>query len=120
MLETYPNYNVDLAARFQQFHRMDIENLRAFIIRYSDRILFGTDIGTQPKTLGYEPTAEAYLRCFRLLETNEIVKGGFFSKTETRGLYLPIDVLENIYYKNAMKIYPRVKDVLIDLGYKVD
>ena len=36
------------------------------------------------------------------------------------GSDLPIDVLENIYYKNAMRLYPRVKGVLIHLGYRID
>ena len=117
MLETYPNFNVDLAARFQQFHMMDRDNLRKFMIKYSDRILFGTDISSQPRKDDPKQVAEQYMRCFKLLETDEIVKGGFFGEDETKGLALPQDVLEKIYYKNAARLYPRVKDVLKELGY---
>jgi len=117
VLETYPNVNVDLGARFQQFHRMDRDKLRKFMIEYADRILFGTDIGGQPREGRYAEVAESYHRAFQLLETDKAVKGGFFGGTETKGLALPADVLEKIYYRNAARLYPRVKDVLRGLGY---
>ncbi len=117
VLETYPNVNVDLGARFQQFNRMDRDKLRGFMIKYADRILFGTDIGGQPAEGKYRQVAESYYRAFQLLETDKVVKGGFFGSTETRGLALPTDVLEKIYYRNTARLYPRVKNVLRNLGY---
>lgn len=120
VLETYPNVHVDLGARFQVFHRMDREKLRNFMIKYADRILYGTDIGRQPKAGKYKQVAEMYYRSFQLLETGKIIQGGFYDKTETKGLALPIDVLEKIYYRNAARLYPRVKDALTQLGYKVE
>jgi predicted TIM-barrel fold metal-dependent hydrolase len=120
VLETYPNLHVDLAARFQQFHRIDRDKLRAFIIKYDDRILYGTDIGGQPKAGQYEQVAERYHRTFQLLETDRIIQGGFFGETQTKGLALPEDVLKKIYYQNAVRLYPRAKDVLIQLGYAID
>ena len=82
------------------------------MIEHADRILFGTDIGGQPREGRYEEVAESYRRAFQLLETDKVIKGGFFSGTETKGLALPVDVLEKIYYRNAARLYPRVKDVL--------
>lgn len=120
VLETYPNLHVDLAARFQQFHRMDREKLRNFMIKYADRILYGTDIGGQPKAGQYERVAEQYYRSFQLLETDRMIQGGFFGETQTKGLALPEDVLKKIYYLNAVRLYPRVKDVLIQLGYSIE
>jgi predicted TIM-barrel fold metal-dependent hydrolase len=119
VLETYPNVHVDLAARFQQFHRMDREKLRNFMIEYADRVLYGTDIGGQPEAGRYEQVAEMYYRSFQLLETGQTIRGGFFGETETKGLALPADVLEKIYYLNAVRLYPRVKNVLTELGYHV-
>ncbi len=84
------------------------------MIEHSDRILFGTDIGGQPREGRYSEVAEGYRRVFQLLETDQMIKGGFFGGTETRGLALPVDVLEKIYYRNAARLYPRVKDVLKD------
>ncbi len=120
VLETYPNLYVDLAARFQQFHRMDGKKLRDFMIKYADRILYGTDISGQPKTGQNEKVADRYLRTFLLLETDQVVRGGFFGETQTKGLALPEDVLKKIYYLNAIRLYPRVKDVLIQLGYPIE
>jgi len=119
VLETYPNVNLDLAARFQQFHRIDREKLRNFIIRYADRILFGTDISKQPAS-NVEDTVARYQRCFQLLETDQTVTGGFFGDTPTVGLALSHDVLEKIYYQNAVRIFPRVGAVLKKQGYDVE
>ncbi len=119
MLETYSNLHVDLAARFQQFHRMDRDKLRAFLIRFQDRILFGTDIGRVYG--GAESFAERYHRCFQLLESDETVQGCFFNtEQEYRGLALPRDVLKKIYWRNAVKIYPALKKSLTALGYAVE
>ena len=120
ILETYPNLHVDLAARFQQFPKMDREKLRAFMIKYADRILYGTDIGGQPKPGQYQNVAEQYHRTFQLLETDQMIRGGFFGATETKGLALPEDVLKKIYYLNAIRLYPRVKPVLIQIGYSIE
>jgi predicted TIM-barrel fold metal-dependent hydrolase len=120
VLETYPNLYVDLAARFQQFPQMDRDKLRDFMIKYADRILYGTDIGGQPKAGQYEQVAEQYHRTFQLLETDQVVRGGFFGETQTKGLALPEEVLKKIYYLNAARLYPRVKSVLIQRGYPIE
>ena len=117
LLTTFPNLNIDLGATFQYYSLVNRDNLRAFIIEWSDRILYGTDIGkwTEP---GETPVrVEQYLRTFRILETDAMVSGGFFGGPVIQGLDLPKVVLEKIYYKNAARIYPRVKEALIDLGY---
>ncbi|MFC1563046.1 amidohydrolase family protein, partial [candidate division KSB1 bacterium] len=120
ILETYPNVYLDTAARFKDFYSMKLENIRNFMIKYSDRILFGTDISNQTKGGQYIETAEKYNRCFQALETDKVLPSGFFGDREIKGIALPIDVLEKIYYKNAVKLYPRIKDVLTNLGYTVE
>ena len=65
------------------------------MIDYSDRILFGTDIGRTPPAQ-IERLAERYFNCFRILETDELVRGSFFGDQETKGLKLPLEVLEKI------------------------
>ena len=54
---------------------------------------------------------------FEILETDHLVKGSFFSSQPIQGLNLPEDVLEKIYYKNAARVYPKVKEQLEKLGY---
>ena len=76
----------------------------------------------QPLREKVEITAERYHRCFEILETDKIVRAGFYpgpgaGTKEVKGMALPIDVLEKIYYKNAARLYPRVKDVLKQMGY---
>lgn len=120
MLATFPNLNLDLAATFQYYHLVSRENLREFMIEWSDRILFGTDVGAWSDPTVTSQRAEQYFRAFKILETNENVERGFFGGSETKGLNLPEEVLEKIYYKNAMRLYPNVRDSLIKLGYEVE
>ncbi len=119
MLATFPNFNVDLAATFQYYYLLDRENLRAFMIEWVDRILYGTDISAFKNPEEAESRTEQYIRTFKILETDERVEGGFFSMNPTQGLLLPRDVLEKIYYQNAARIYPHVKEQLLELGYDV-
>jgi predicted TIM-barrel fold metal-dependent hydrolase len=123
-METYPNAYLDLAARLKDFYAMDTDKIRNFFIKYADRIMFGTDISNQPQKGKNQEVAEAYNRCFKILETDGVFTSEFFSpagKGNTiKGISLPFDVLEKIYYKNAMKVYPRIKDELKKLGYKVE
>ncbi|MEN8226886.1 MAG: amidohydrolase family protein [Bacteroidota bacterium] len=109
LLETYPNFHVDLAATFQYYHSVNQENLRDFFMEYSDRILYGTDNGIIKKS-DIPNLVDRYIKTFQILETDDPVKGGFFGKSMTTGLNLPKDVLEKIYFKNAQKIYPGLKE----------
>lgn len=120
MLATYPNLNIDLAATFQYFSLVQHDNLRSFMIENADRILFGTDVGhwDSPKaTPGY---AERYHRSFQILESDEMVQGDFFGGKPIHGLNLPREVLEKIYFRNAVRIYPGVRAAMMKLGYGVE
>lgn len=118
MLSTFPGLSVDLAATFQYFHLVDRDNLRDFVIEYADRVLFGTDISSLPQDQ-VEQRAQRYGQCFDILETEDLVPGGFFDQVPTPGLALPADVLEKIYWRNAVRIYPSLGEGLRDLGYTV-
>lgn len=109
LLSTYPNLHVDLAATFQYYHLLNRENLRDFLIEYADRILYGTDISTVSDK-NIESIAKRYLRTFLILETDGTIEGGFFGDAPTRGLALPEEVLEKIYYKNALRLYPKLAE----------
>jgi predicted TIM-barrel fold metal-dependent hydrolase len=122
VMETYPNVHLDLAARIGWFGFLDREKIRAFIIKYSDRILFGTDLSEQIVKEQPTLTARRYHRCFQILETEEIIPAGFYGapgegRKAVKGLALPMDVLEAIYFKNAVRLYPGVGDTLNDMGY---
>ena len=141
MLTTYPNLNVDMATTPEFVYHVDRENLRDFMIEYADRVLLGTDMGTQwfaPDLGGaadnYKTRAKNYKRYFDFLETDKVLPSDFVDvtkgqggarmgvegKRKIQGLALPIDVLEKIYFRNAMRIYPHVKANLKNLGYPVE
>ena len=101
MLARYPNWNVDLAARIAELGRQPYA-ARDFIIRWADRILFGTDAAPDPA---------AWSVYARFLETRDESfaydpDGGPGSQGRWRihGLGLPEDVLRAIYADNARRL----------------
>jgi predicted TIM-barrel fold metal-dependent hydrolase len=98
-LDAYPNLYVDIDARISELGRQPY-TARKFLIKYQDRILFGTD--TTPKR-------EAFRIYYRFLETDD----EYFDCAESHhlqgfwmiyGVFLPKEVLEKIYLKNAEKV----------------
>lgn len=101
-LEEYPNMYVDINARISELGRQPY-TARKFMIKYQDRILFGTDT---------RPDVVAYRVYYRFLETDdEYIDPAPSHHLQGRwmiyGLYLPDDVLEKIYNKNALKLLGR-------------
>jgi len=100
LLEEIPNMYVEIAAAVAELGRQPI-SARVFFVKYQDRILFGKDT--------YKP--EEYHTYFRILESNdEYFK--YFRKRHAfwrmYGLNLPDEVLEKVYYKNALIILPNI------------
>jgi predicted TIM-barrel fold metal-dependent hydrolase len=105
-LDAYPNLHVDIAARIAELGRAPY-TARAFFDRYADRILFATDGPRDPARLRLH---------WRLLETrdeyfpyseNDFPPQGFW---RIYGLDLPDDVLRKVYYENAARIIPGVRE----------
>lgn len=103
-LDRYPNFAVDTSARLGDLAMKDREALIAFMTRYQDRILFGTDIGLW----GNNP--------MEAIRTNIAMERAFYetdgameiAHQPTRGLALPESVLEKLYRANARAWYPGV------------
>jgi predicted TIM-barrel fold metal-dependent hydrolase len=103
-LDRYPNYYIDFDARISELGRQPY-TARRFFLKYQDRILFGTDTF---------PNAEAYRAYYRFLETDDEYWDcskshhlqGFWM---IYGIFLPPEVLEKIYYKNAERILVGLK-----------
>jgi len=98
-LDCYPNFYVDICARISDFGRQP-RTARKFLIKYQDRVLFGTDTPC---------IAEAYRIYYRFLETDDEYfdpSGGHHlqGRWMIYGVHLPDEVLEKIYNKNALKI----------------
>lgn len=103
-LEKYPNMYVDINARISELGRQPY-TCRKFMLKYQDRILFGTDT---------RPNLEAYQVYYRFLETDdEYINADPSHHRQGRwriyGVHLPDDVLEKIYNKNALNIFSQFK-----------
>jgi len=112
LFSTYPNFYVDISATCQYIPLVNRENLRDFYIEYQDRLLFGTDGGRVGDDNMVNYIAGRYANFFAILETDEVVPTGFFGNNPTKGLDLPREALEKIYYKNALKLYPGLKEAM--------
>ena len=115
MLSTYPNLYIELSATFSYLYLLNPENLRDFFIEYQDRVLYGSDFSRPTEKTNLESMARQYAVHFSILESDHEVVTGYRNSPTVRGLNLPKEVLEKIYYKNALKIYPGLKEAM---GFK--
>ena len=100
LLDTYPNLNVDIAARIGELGRQPYST-RALFVRHADRILFGADLGPEP---------DMYAVHYRFLETldesfdygTDPVPGQ--GRWQIHGLGLPDDALRKVYRDNARRV----------------
>jgi predicted TIM-barrel fold metal-dependent hydrolase len=98
-LHKYPNMYVDIDARISELGRQPY-SARRFFLKYSDRIMFGTDT---------TPRRDAYRVYYRFLETDDEYfdcsashhRQGFWN---IYGIFLPPDILEKVYHKNAERV----------------
>jgi predicted TIM-barrel fold metal-dependent hydrolase len=100
LLDRCPNFHVDISARLGELGRQPY-TARRFFLQYADRILFGSDMGPDP---------EAYRVIYRFLETED----EYFNynaapipmqgRWQVHGLFLPDEVLEKVYFRNAERI----------------
>jgi predicted TIM-barrel fold metal-dependent hydrolase len=107
-LDKYPNLVVEIASRISELGRQPY-TARRFLLAYQDRVLFGTD----------GPWPEERLRLYwRFLETYD----EYFPYSEKEfppqglwnicGVGLPEEVLRKVYYENAQRLIPGVKERL--------
>jgi predicted TIM-barrel fold metal-dependent hydrolase len=111
-LDKYPNFSLDMAARISHFKVQDRDKVRDFIIKYQDRLLYGTDIGI--RTSDEEGTS--LIRMQEILEETYLSDWEYFTTDNTLeqndkvnvylGLDLPVQVLKKIYFANAKSMYP--------------
>ena len=99
-LDLYPNVVTEIGAVLAEIGRQPIR-AKQFFTTYQDRILFGKD----------SYNVSEYYTYFRVLETND----EYFQYYRKRhahwrmyGLALPDSVLKKLYYKNALKLFPKI------------
>jgi predicted TIM-barrel fold metal-dependent hydrolase len=108
--DRYPNFAVDMAARMPYLMVQPRADMIAFILKYQDRLIYGTDLAftakdrVQARIDGWE---QSYARDWRFLATSE--KFGYEGR-EVQGLALPEPVLRKIYHDNALRWFPGILD----------
>ena len=110
-LEKYPNFNVDFSARIGHLQNQSSENyekIRDFMIKYQDRLLYGTDYSVSEKDTNILSVTKSLHRrwkeqwLFLATDTSTVIKdlGG----RQVKGLHLPREVIDKIYFDNANRL----------------
>lgn len=100
LLDRCPNFFVDISERIGELGRQPYA-ARRFFLKYADRILFGTDRPVEEKI---------YPVYYRFLETDDeyfnygIEEPPRQGRWKIYGMYLPNDVLQKVYFRNAERI----------------
>jgi predicted TIM-barrel fold metal-dependent hydrolase len=107
--DTYPNFSVDMAGRIGHLKnqsRIDYERVRNFLIKYQDRISYGSDYEVHdhpelsPDDL-FSEIRNGWFNDWLYLATDSIVNN-------TKGLHLPKKVIDKIYFENAERYFQKL------------
>jgi predicted TIM-barrel fold metal-dependent hydrolase len=116
-LDAHPNMMVDVAARVPEFGRRDPDAVRAFFVKYADRIVFATDFQVYERMIlgsggsGPAPTEDDAISFFRThWRFFETADRDFPHMTPIQGswtisgIHLPAEVLAKVYFGNAERL----------------
>ena len=106
--DRYPNFAVDAAARVPYFMLQPREKVRAFLIKYQDRILYATDLVVMPQDSAEKALLEwtnTYERDWKFFATDQTVE---YKGHNAHGLRLPEPVLRKLYHDNAVRWIPGI------------
>ncbi|WP_229239727.1 amidohydrolase family protein [Echinicola soli] len=109
-LDKYPNLLTDVAERvchLQLQAKERREDVRAFMIKYQDRIMYGTDV-IDDGSFGDQGVADRFEHLWNFhwdfFATDKELEAPEFSG-KFRGLNLPKGVLQKLFYTNAARVY---------------
>ncbi|HTV02217.1 MAG TPA: amidohydrolase family protein [Luteitalea sp.] len=112
-LDRYPNFNVEVSARTRDLTRQPTEKVRAFLLKYQDRILYGTDRSWRPYRTPNETPTDAQREAFaKGLENQYRLDYAYYAGSKpltyngqtVQPLALPREVLEKFYFRNAQRL----------------
>ncbi len=107
--DRFPGAGADISARtchLQVQSAKDRNKVRDFIIKYQDRLLYGTDVGyhgTNPEEFT-EDLHGRWIADWKYFTSNEKMTAPEFSG-EFPGLQLPKEVVNKLYNENAIRYY---------------
>ncbi len=109
LLDKHPNLYIDLSmgggiARYHKYLKQDLQKIKDFILKYQDRILFGSDIILRSKRNDFDWLYER-IRCDIDLHQKEEYTCEFGeSDWVHQGFNLDEEVLRKLYYENPKKV----------------
>jgi hypothetical protein len=119
LLDRFPNFNIDTAARVGEIGRVDPARLREFFIKYQDRILFGSDVVYGPDNIdlgvpmpGRRTNSEAkqffdtHWKFFETAARNMDHPSPIQGNWKVNAISLPPQVLRKLYRENAERLIP--------------
>lgn len=110
-LDRFPDARVDMAARLVHLEYQSVTRrakVRRFLMRYQDRILYGSDDSYGPgdaDAAAVQEVHQGWLDDWRFLATGEQLHSADFAGS-FRGLHLPRPVIDKIYRRNAQALFP--------------
>ncbi len=124
-MEKHPNFAVEIGGRTRYLMWQARGKVRAFFLKYQDRILYGTDMGAPAGATVHEIerrknriiTRNAH--CAQYLATDDEIPWGDIISGDrplpgpsysVTGLALPESVLKKVYYDNVVKWFPGVEE----------
>jgi len=115
--DAYPNFSVDLSARMSYLQLHSLHNrtkTQAFLTKYQDRILYGSDIGIheinpEKKEGLQKELLETWSSQWKYLATGEMLPSNQFTlesaPKEMEGLRLSRIIVDKIFFGNTKRIF---------------
>jgi len=110
LLDKHPNLYIDLSmgggiARYHRYFKQDLTQVKNFVLKYQDRILFGSDIILTSSVSKDFDWLYQRMRCDIDLHQKAEYTCPFGEKDWIhRGFYLDKEVLRKLYYENPKKV----------------
>jgi len=106
-LDRYPSFAVDLAARVCHLQVQPSAGVREFLLKYQDRIIYGTDAEWGHEGADLERTDARYLADYTYFAGRGLIHAPDVGpEARCEALALPDPVLEKIFRTNALAWYP--------------
>lgn len=110
ILDKYPNVYIDLSmgggiARYHRYLREDLEKIKDFVVKYQDRILFGSDIILDEASYKTVDWISQRMRCDIDLHQKSEYSCPFGEADRShKGFQFPREILFKLYYENPSKV----------------
>jgi hypothetical protein len=107
-MERYPNFAVDTSGRIESLMTQPREQVLAFLLKFQDRILYGSDLGFRKADIAENVVASwqsRYALEWRFLSSDDTFE---YKGHPVHALHLPPTVLRKLYHDNAVQWIPGI------------